>query len=255
MNAKTELFLCQCFWVAGLMVRPTWTNLQGTFAGWRDRDSMWRQLRRLEDEGWLEGQGTKGKTERVVRLTQKGVLLALGGRDPEERWNRSWDGKWRMVVFDLPEEQRVLRNALRKQLRAARFGGLQGSVWISPDPLGGIGASLKATANQCGVMTFFEGVPCGGESAAEMVAAAWDFEPVQQAYAVFRDHLAAVPQGGAPGALGRLQEWWQQEHALWQTCMAVDPLLPKGLLPASYAGQHAWRERQKVMSEVAARLV
>ena len=61
-------------------------------------------------------------------------LKALGGCDPEERWNRGWDGKWRIIVFDLPEKKRGLRNDLRKQLRSARFGGLQRSVWISPGP-------------------------------------------------------------------------------------------------------------------------
>jgi len=89
----------------------------------------------------------------------------------------------------------------------------------------------------------------GGESHAEMVAAAWDFGIVAQSYTKYLIHLEAVPQ-----VHERLQEWWQDEHSLWQTCMEVDPLLPRELWPSSYAGEGAWHEKHRVMRAAAARV-
>lgn len=45
---------------------------------------------------------------------------------------RKWDGKFMMVVFDISEESKVIRNRLRVKLMELGFGMLQKSVWISP---------------------------------------------------------------------------------------------------------------------------
>jgi CRISPR-associated endonuclease Cas2 len=44
----------------------------------------------------------------------------------------SWDGKWRMVIFDIPERIRSGRNALRTKLKQIGFYELQKSVFIFP---------------------------------------------------------------------------------------------------------------------------
>jgi phenylacetic acid degradation operon negative regulatory protein len=43
-----------------------------------------------------------------------------------------WDGKWRIVIFDIPEQYAVLRNKIRTILKRAGFRQLQLSVWIFP---------------------------------------------------------------------------------------------------------------------------
>lgn len=42
-----------------------------------------------------------------------------------------WDGKWRIVIFDIPEERRIIRNLFRRNLKKWGFKQLQKSVWIS----------------------------------------------------------------------------------------------------------------------------
>jgi phenylacetic acid degradation operon negative regulatory protein len=243
MKAKTELILYQCLWMVDTMMRPTWRNMNGSFEEWSYRNGYLRQIQTLEAEGWLESREEVDGTERVYRLTRKGLLCALGGRHPEERWNRGWDGKWRMVMFDLPEEKRGLRNQLRKQLRAACFGGLQGSVWISPDPVHLIGEELKKTASACGVMTFFEGVTCCGESSPELVAAAWDFTKIHEGYEIYRAHLKGMPSPADEDFEHKLLEWGRLERELWSECVAGDPLLPRELWLEGYPGEKAWKER------------
>ena len=43
-----------------------------------------------------------------------------------------WDGKWRFVMFDIPETERKLRRAFRCQLKQLHYTKLQRSVWITP---------------------------------------------------------------------------------------------------------------------------
>src|SRR3989344_617741 len=46
-----------------------------------------------------------------------------------------WDGRWRVVIFDVPEQRRHDRHFLRRQLKAMDFQLLHKSVWVSPyDP-------------------------------------------------------------------------------------------------------------------------
>ncbi len=45
-----------------------------------------------------------------------------------------WDKKWRLVLFDIPEKNRLTRDKLRKSLKRFGFKNLQRSAWISPLP-------------------------------------------------------------------------------------------------------------------------
>lgn len=49
--------------------------------------------------------------------------------------NNNWDKKWRLVMFDIPESKRNIRDKLRRSLNALGMGILQASVWISPNDI------------------------------------------------------------------------------------------------------------------------
>ena len=241
MKPKTELFLYQCLWVADVMFRPTWRNLSGSFEEWSYRSGFLRQIHTLEAQEWIESR--EADTGRVYRLTNKGYLKALGGRNPEECWNREWDGRWRIVVFDLPEKKRGLRNELRRQLRHAHFGCLQASVWISPDPMDEIRSGLRSTAPDCGVMTFLEATTCGGEKSEDVVKSAWDFAKINRLYSAHGEHLKMLPTKKEMNFRAKLHEWASSEKSHWQACMETDPLLPRELLPEDYVGEQAVKKR------------
>ena len=69
----------------------------------------------------------------LVSLTEKGMLRALNiiFKRLENR-KEEWDGKWRMFAFDIPEECRKGRNALRYRFRSAGFYELQKSLFVYP---------------------------------------------------------------------------------------------------------------------------
>lgn len=41
-----------------------------------------------------------------------------------------WDKKWRVIIFDIPDTQRLARNAFRGKLKSLGFYSLQKSVWL-----------------------------------------------------------------------------------------------------------------------------
>lgn len=83
-------------------------------------------LKRLREKGFIEKDYINEK-ELVIKLTDEGrSILMLEGGEPEK-----WDGKWRVVVFDIPEQRRIIRNLFRRNLKKWGFRPLQKSVWIS----------------------------------------------------------------------------------------------------------------------------
>ena len=68
-----------------------------------------------------------------VKLTEKGRVRALN-RQLENIKNKKqkWDGKWRMVAFDIPEIYKKGRDALRQKLNKIGFHKLQESIFITP---------------------------------------------------------------------------------------------------------------------------
>ena len=45
---------------------------------------------------------------------------------------KKWDGKWRILLFDISEKLKIKREALRGKLKELAFYQLQKSVWIHP---------------------------------------------------------------------------------------------------------------------------
>ncbi len=45
---------------------------------------------------------------------------------------KRWDGKWRVLIFDIPERKKTLRDKMRLTLSSVGFVRLQQSVWLYP---------------------------------------------------------------------------------------------------------------------------
>jgi len=66
-----------------------------------------------------------------VFLTEKGKWRAIDYQLIRIK-KEKWDGKWRMVAFDIPEKYKRGRDALRRKLKKIGFCELQKSVFITP---------------------------------------------------------------------------------------------------------------------------
>ncbi len=67
-------------------------------------------------------------------LTDKGKEKALTYNLDEMEIKRPahWDGKWRIVLFDIPEKMRKIRDAFRHHLNQLGFYEFQKSVFVHP---------------------------------------------------------------------------------------------------------------------------
>ena len=69
----------------------------------------------------------------LVSLTDKGILRAINYKFRRLAHKKEkWDGKWRMVAFDIPNTCRKGRNALRYRLKTGGFYELQESIFLYP---------------------------------------------------------------------------------------------------------------------------
>lgn len=79
------------------------------------------------------------KTEKgrpIVRLTERGraEITKIVLQQYKISETAVWDGKWRVVIFDIREKRRRIRQKLRILLAGAGMVRLQDSVWIHPYP-------------------------------------------------------------------------------------------------------------------------
>jgi len=94
---------------------------------------MRQALYRLEARGLLK----RERSERGwrVSLTDVGEKFAekLDAADRIKiKAPRKWDEKWRIVIFDIWERRRGVRDKLRRTLEKAGFKRVQDSVWVCP---------------------------------------------------------------------------------------------------------------------------
>ena len=255
MQPRTEEFLNFLLWSADLLARPTFRNLTDSYESWAYRNGLMRQAATLEQQQLLE-RDANAPDDRLYRLSEQGRLHVLGGRDPEERWARAWDGQWRLVLFDVPTEQNTQRERLRRYLRDKGFGYLQNSVWITPDPLTKERQILGGGKINVESLLLLEARPCAGESDAEIVTGAWDFERINSRYTRHLKILNDRPVGALlnDAAAKSLRRWAAMELEAWLEAVTNDPLLPGRILPSDYLGQQAWRRRVEVLREAGRQL-
>src|SRR3989344_2167295 len=91
-----------------------------------------RSLSRLKNNRLIIFEKTPKGT--FARLTEKGEakMRQLELRDFKIKKPKHWDGKWRLLIFDVKEERKGLRDKIRRTLIQIGFVRLQDSVWVYP---------------------------------------------------------------------------------------------------------------------------
>ncbi len=88
-------------------------------------------LGRLAVKGLITFEERDGR--RYARITERGKRkLELEMQKTAMTRKRKWDRRWRVVIFDVPERRKSVRDRLRRFMNAYGFVRLQDSVWIYP---------------------------------------------------------------------------------------------------------------------------
>ncbi len=202
-------------------------------------------LSRMRRKGWL-------KTERNGRhslytLTARGRrILEEGGQRIFEPRLAEWDGRWRLVVYSLPENKRRLRNDLRKRLAWQGFGRLAPGTWIAPHTRMADVKSLVDELEAHAFVEIFSGLRLEGSDDHEIVERCWDLKSLNQQYARFISRwepeyercLRAQRHGDQlPAAECFAQRFWITHE--FSPFPRLDPKLPTVLLPDGWLGDQA----------------
>jgi len=91
-----------------------------------------RSVQKLVESGFLVFENSnKGAFLRITPQGKNHLLLNLvKGQEPKRK--RKWDKKWRIIIFDIREKQKKLRDKVRNTLVEIGFERLQDSVWVYP---------------------------------------------------------------------------------------------------------------------------
>jgi len=98
---------------------------------------MWRYNRAMQ---YLKKRGEiavfEKNNKRFVKLTKKGKVRALLLKLCQDfKRSQVWDGKWRGIIWDIPEKSSKERDKIRRLVKVLGFYPLQKSVFITPYPL------------------------------------------------------------------------------------------------------------------------
>jgi predicted transcriptional regulator len=109
-------------------------NLWKGYQRWRKypRKKFYDTFYLLYQKGYI--QMREENHQIYVNLTEEGKKFA--GRFQIDTLKikkpKKWDGKWRLVIFDISELKKTHREAFRGKLKELGFQSLQKSVWIHP---------------------------------------------------------------------------------------------------------------------------
>lgn len=72
--------------------------------------------------------------EGYIEITLKGLetIKKYCFEELEIEKPKKWDKKWRVVIFDIPDDEKVIRNILRDKLKYLGFRMVQKSVFVHP---------------------------------------------------------------------------------------------------------------------------
>lgn len=118
--------------VDGCIRMEDFVNNPGYYAysdGWGyplKKNAIAKALKRLRENGLINFIDDKTL---IFRLTDEGrdKALWIKMKEIEEKW----DGKWRIISWDIPEKRKPVRDLLRNKLKQLGFIKLQKSVWAS----------------------------------------------------------------------------------------------------------------------------
>lgn len=90
-------------------------------------------LKNLQKRGYIKRISTDEEKNIICQLSKKGIKSACLLKIKEIHGQKiRWDGKWRVVVFDIPEDNYLIRDLFRRFLKEGGFKQLQKSVWVTP---------------------------------------------------------------------------------------------------------------------------
>jgi len=199
-------------------------------------------LSRMSRKGWLQARQV-GRNS-YYSLKPKSIALLDEGRQRIYSPRKDpWDGRWRILVYSIPEKQRNLRTRLRQRLVWMGFGLLNQATWISPRDMR---QEVEEVINRLGIRScveIFEAEHLRFSTDHEIVERCWNLGALMSCYAEFISRhepqyqfILAQPNSRTP--CDDFTRRFKLVHE-YRSFPYVDPNLPVELLPEGWLGDKA----------------
>ena len=150
----------------------------------------------------------------------------------------TWDHKWRLVLFDIPEGDRSLRVKLTQFLENLGFGQLKNSAYLSPHSLLNI---VSRHATKLGLRQHLNLMTIDKlEDEEKVVAGTWRLTEIQRKY----EHFLVLAMKN------RIKEYWpilaKKLEMEFAAVYKIDPQLPPEFLPPEFLGPDAYKKFKEI---------
>lgn len=199
------------------------------------RTAHYGAIARLKRAGVLSFSRRKDG-RRILRLERQRPPV-----DPGRFWAKRWDGIWRLLTYDIREQDKGFRNSLAQLLRRMRLGCLQRSVWVSPHDIRAEYDDLARITRIDFDSYLFEARTVLGRDRMDVVRDAWNMDRLNAQYRWYIDTCGARAQSLREGSLERsdVERLAAEEALAYKDLLETDPLLPRSLHPSGYLGEDA----------------
>lgn len=226
---------------------PSIREIMQKVGGYTNRKVIWSTLARLAQRGYLKK--TKRKEGIEFSLTASGKKEIPPDPVFIQRPQRAWDSKWRLVLFDIPEEKRKSKEQFLSGLKEMGFGRIQNSVYVSVhdviDKVKNL-AKSQGISEQINVMLVEE---LGIDDERKFAQGVWNLEKLAKKYKEFVERNKNGYQG-AEFTSDILRYWLKKTRYEYLSILHEDPLLPKELLPSGWMGyeaQKVWEQMEEIL--------
>lgn len=165
------------------------------------------------------------------QLTTEGKKGVLNNFQRLKFINQPWDGKWRIVGFDIKESERNLRNILRHHLKLSGFGMLQKSLYISPLPVeSAVEEFLLSNRDKLENTYVFVSDKFFLENREELIDKVFHIKQLNSVYSRILEKLRSKKEA--------------KRYVLSEFVKVSmeDPFLPEELLPKKFVRREVWKE-------------
>jgi phenylacetic acid degradation operon negative regulatory protein len=197
-------------------------------------------MSRLRQEGWFTTR--RDGRETVYTLSDQMLDILVNGRPRIfRRKDEPWTGRWTMVIYQVPESDRAVREQLRKQLAWTGFGQLSPSTWLAPHDLAKEAKEIASRHGSARVNVLWCGSP-DTAAARELAARCWDLESLRRDYTDFMSSYAHLDDIHSNSAKDGMQALVERTRIMddFRRFPFRDPELPRELQPRDWPGSAAF---------------
>lgn len=171
-------------------------------------------------------------------------IIEAGARRIFNRNRGPWNGRWVVITYSVPEQQRQMRDRLRQDLAWLGFGSLTPGVYVSPWEHPEDFPNLLSRYRELGQIQVFNADNVGPDDDLALVARCWNLPSIHKQYGDFlREWQPRLDRFLSNNGSSLSDEQCFVERYLlahdYERFPLLDPGLPAELLPADWQGDRA----------------